>query len=105
MRKSGPCAPSESKVAGSSALSDVCKSRSFVISGFFFAGGSKKLSSHLVGHVEKSHVLRNARPPRDQCLLFLSGVELVSRATNISRRNRNLETCWRQVKALKKSST
>ena len=31
-----------------------------------------------------------------------SGVELVSRATYISRKKRNLETCWRQSKALKR---
>ena len=31
-----------------------------------------------------------------------SGVELVSRATYISRRKRNRETCWRQSKALKR---
>ena len=31
-----------------------------------------------------------------------SGVELVSRATYISRKKRNRETCWRQCKALKR---
>ena len=31
-----------------------------------------------------------------------SGVELVSRATYISRKKRNRETCWRQSKALKR---
>ena len=31
-----------------------------------------------------------------------SGVELVSRATNINRKKRNREACWRQSKALKR---
>ena len=35
-------------------------------------------------------------------LVVPSGVELVSRATYISRKKRNRETCWRQSKALKR---
>ena len=38
-------------------------------------------------------------------LVGYPGVELVSRATYISRKKRNLETVQRQCKALKKSST
>ena len=41
--------------------------------------------------------LSNALVPLVPC-----GVELVSRATHISRMKRNRETCWRQSKALKR---
>ena len=45
------------------------------------------------------HILRNA----SHLVPFVSsGVELVSRATYISRKKRNRETCWRQSKALKR---
>ena len=46
------------------------------------------------------HVLRNACPLHTVYLSVPSGVELVSRATYISRKKRNRETCWRQSEAL-----
>ena len=47
------------------------------------------------------HVLRNACPLHTLVPVVPSGVELVSRATHISRKKHNRETCWRLSKVLK----
>ena len=58
----------------------------------------------VVGHESYGTVTRVAKRMSSTHLapVVPSGVELVSRATYISRKKRNRETCWRQSKALKR---
>ena len=58
-------------------------------------------SGELHGTITATHTAQR-RSSAHPVPLVPSGVELVSRATSISRKKRNRETCWSQSKALKK---
>ena len=107
----GPCAPSESKfpavsdmscVDGSNAQSFVCVSRAVS----HRCGGAEMLmnSSESFGRSCGKDTLQAPPAQYDTFQLdVFSGVELVSRTTNVRRKRRNWETRQRQSKAHKRA--